>query len=447
VALPIPSLKDIYNKIKSSIFSYTAGELEVEKDKFCLAMTKAQSETQHAMYKVAQDSVDQTFAQTATDESFLTAIAFDKTNNEIRRNEASTASGKIVVAADVGVEIPAGTQFLSSDGEVYESIAYKISAAQSFTLTSLVRTDNYAVGTLADNLLGNGMTITFSGANETAFNGAQEIEILTSSTFRYANTGSNETATGTITGTFNGCRCDVTSVSAAESANQTFTDVLTLIDGIDDVDGVYITYDGIYGGTDIESLEDFKERLIEFLTYPQNKGNRFQHQSWIKAKSDVNYAYTYQSEDDFYIYVNCIVSKLNKSTWVFTNLTNDELVDLKALFIANNQLALGCSAVNLSFVNPTFVNINITITGLSPATNEMKTAINILLKEYIARLPIKYYLSAGLSELLADKLKQITYLVRDGNGTTPSITNLTVSGASGLDSNNKKPILGTITYS
>ena len=404
-------------------------------------------EVSQAMYKIAQDSVDQTFAQIATDEAFLTAIAFDKTNNEIYRKVATTATGKILVIADEGVEIPAGTEFLSTDGETYETIVSRTATSQTFNITSLVRTDNYVVGTLADHLLGTNMVLTIAGANETAFNGDQTLEILTSSTFRYANTGTNQTATGTLTGTFIGCRCDVVSVSAAESANQTYTDTLTLADNIDNVDATYITFNGITGGTDIETLEDFKARLVEYLQYPENKGNRFQHQAWLKQNSDVNYAYVYTTEGDFYINLICVVSILNKTTWAFSSLSNDELTALKTKFVSNNQLLLGISAVNLSVINPTFVNINITITGLSPNTTDMKNAINLLLKEYIATLPIKKYLVSGFPELTSDKLKQITYLVRDNNGQIPSFTGLSVSGTGSLDADSKKPILGTITYS
>ena len=118
---------------------------------------------------------------------------------------------------------------------------------------------------------------------------------------------------------------------------------------------------------------------------------------------------------------------------------------MKLKFIDNNQFCLsGVSALQLSFSNSTRVNINISINGLSPNIVSMKAAINKKLKEYIALLPIKFYLQS--SQLSADTLSSIARSARDISGATPSITSVSVSGAGSLDANTKKPILGTVTY-
>ncbi len=448
MAWQIKSVQDFYNIIKTNLFSNTQGNLQAEKDPFVKSIAQGNAVIQRGCYSASQDAVNQTFAQTATEESFLTAIAFDKTNNEIQWKEAEFARGTILISGDVGLEVPAQTSFLTEDGQTYSSVVTKTCAAQTFVLQSLVRTNNYAVATLSDHLLANSLSLTFSGANETDFNTTSAIEVLSSSQFRYYNAGADETATGTISATFNGCRVDVVSDEASSQANQTYTDSLSLASTLDSTpDLVGITFDGIYGGTDRETSESFKSRLIEFLQYPQNKGNRFQHQSWIKQKTDANYVYVYTEEDDLYVYLKAIVSKLDHDTYTFTNFSNDELTNIRSSFISNNQLALGINAIQTSFLNPTFVSINISIAGLSPSTNEMKSAISELLAQYIALTPIKKYLSVGLSELSSDKIKNLVYLARDNSGNTPTFSSLLVSGASGLDSNAKKAILGTITYS
>jgi len=376
VAWKIKSVQDFYNLIKTNLFSNTQGQLQTEKDPFVKSIAQGNAVVQRGCYSSAQDAVNQTFSQTATEEAFLTAIAFDRTNNEIRWKEAEFASGTVLIAGDVGLEVPAQTGFIAENGQTYSSIVSKTCSAQTFIITSLQRVDNYAIATLSDHLLANSLILTISGANEAEFNTTTEIEVLSSSQFRYINVGSDEVATGTISAAFNGCRINVVSDEAGSDANQTFTDTLSLTSALDSTpDLIGITFDGIYGGTDRETSEAFKERLVEFIQFPQNKGNRFQHQSWIKQKTDANYAYVYTEEDDIYVYLKAVISKLNKDTYTFTNFTNDELTNIKNSFISNNQLLLGIDAVQTSFINPTFVSINISITGLTPNTNDMKVAI------------------------------------------------------------------------
>lgn len=448
MAWQIKSVQDFYNLIKTNLFSNTQGQLQAEKDPFVKNMAQGDAIIQRACYSAAQDAVDQTFAQTATEESFLAAIAFDKTNNQIIRKEAEFASGKLLIVGSDGLEVPADTGFITDDGQTYSSVVDKICSSQNFIITSLERVNNYAIATLADHLLVNSLELTISGANETEFNGLNTIEILSSSQFRYYNAGADDTATGTIIGSFTGCRVDVVSDEASEAANQTYTDAISLSSSLNsDPILIGITYDGIYGGLDIETLSSFKDRIINFLQYPQNKGNRFQHQSWIEQNTDSNYTYVYKYEDDFYVYLVCVVSKLNEETYTFSNFTNDELTNIKNSFISNNQLLFGIDALQLSFVNPTFINIDISITSLTPNTNEMKTAISDLLRQYLALTPIKKYLNSGLPELSADKIKQLIYLARDSAGNTPNFDNVTVSGTGSLNADSKKAILGTISYS
>ena len=447
MAFSIPSLQDIYNKIKVSVYSFTQGALDIEKHPFPRSFADAQSKILQGIYQVSQDSVDQTFAQNATSEAFLLAIAFDRTNNEIRRKDATFATGTLMVTASAEIDIPAGTQFLSDDGELYESLVARTCIQQSFLITSLARVSGYAIATLANHQLGNGAVIPITGAVETTFNGTQTIEVLTADTFRYANAGSDESATGTIMGSFLGARVDVQSINAATSTNKTYTTTLELASTLDAdfVENIYITYNGLTGGTDVEELLDFKARLVDYLANPQNKGNRRQHQSWIKQNTDANYAYFFTSEDTINLYLTGAISKIDDS-FSFTNFTSDELLAIKTKFISNNQLLLGVDALNLNIVNPTFVSLNIAINDLIPYTIEMQSAINLVLKEYMSLLPIKNLMSSGLTEVSDDKIKQIAALARDSNGRTPTWSSLVVSGESGLDSDLKKAILGTVTY-
>jgi hypothetical protein len=76
----------------------------------------------------------------------------------------------------------------------------------------------------------------------------------------------------------------------------------------------------------------------------------------------------------------------------------------------------------------------------------MQDAIRLVIKEYLAKLPIKFFLTPTLVELSTAEIESIVKLTRDSNGTVPSFTSATATGGGGLDADSKKTILGTITY-
>ena len=440
----IPSKQDDYNKTVSSIFSYTNGKLEAEKDPFVQAISKVINDITDDLYKTISDSTSQTFSQTATDESFIKANAYDKTRNTIQRKEAKTAQGQLIVTSTTSIDVPVDTLFVTNDSEIYSSLTLKTTNLQQFLITSIQRISNFAVVTLADHNFASILDLTISGATPSSFNGDYPIEILDKDTFRYPNAGINEVATGTIIGSYFGARIDVQSQNASEEVNKTFTNEIIVASNIN-LDNAYITFNGITGGRAIETLTDYNARIIEFLSNPENKGNLNQHRSYIKQKTDVNFVYFFTSEDALYIYLTGVISKYDKN-FTFSNYSVNELNDIKAQFIFDNQLLLGVDALQLSITNPSFVNIDITITDLIPNTLEMRDIINLLLKEYIAKLPIKFYLNAGFPELSSDKIKSIINLARNGAGQTPNITSVVITGTGGLTNNISKPILGAVTY-
>lgn len=437
-----PSLRDSLNKINSNIYSESGGLLEPTNDPFIAGAAYSQAEFEQALYTDMYDGINQCFSRTATEESFLAAIAFDRTSNNIRRKPAEFAVGEILVVSEDMVDVPVGSQFIAADGNVYESTVFASTLNQSFIISALERIDNVAYATIADHNLGSLMDLTVAGANETEFNITAIISIIDKDTVSYPNEGDDESATGTVSGAFFGNRIEVKSILPNESSNKSYTNAIE-IGFTTDLTDAYITYNGITGGLDIEDLFSFKARIENYLQYPQNAGNLYQHMSWVGQNSDANYCYFFNSEDDSYLYLTAVVSKLS-DTYNFTNFTTEELAYLKAKFIDNNQFPFsGASSLQLSFFNFTPVTINITITGLSPVSNSMKSAIENRLKAYIALLPVKYYLTTA--QLSAAKITSVITGVRDTAGNIPSVTSVSVSGAS-FSNNTQKPILGTVSY-
>ena len=405
---------------------------------------------------IASDSVDvrktlnnamtQMFPRLATEEQAIVNNAYVYTNNIIKRKNGTFASGYVLVVATEEVDIPSGTQFSTVDGILYKSKILRTASTQYFGITSLVRTSNEVIVTLANHNLANGMEFEIAGANETAFNGVQTITLIDENTFKYENTGSNETATGTITGQYFGTLVEVESVDTTETANKTFANTITMDDFVDNIDSSYITFSGLVGGSSQESLDSLKARTVAYLEVPQNPGNKNQHQSWFTQNTTANYAYVFQTEDTFYNYIKCVIAKFDTTTLNFTSYTTQELVNIKESFISDGQVPLGCSSNKTEVTNPTFVNIDISISGLSPNTVTMKNEIKSEIKRYINLLAIKYYLSDGLNELTSSSIQNIILNTRDSSGNSPTVSSVSVSGTGGLQADITKPILGTVSF-
>ena len=440
----IPNIQELYDRIRANLLS-NAGIQTSQDIVLDTISTFVATDSVDARLTFA-NSINQMFPRLATEEQYIINNAFVWTNNTIKRKNGSFASGSLIVTATQQTDIPSGTQFSTVDGIVYKSKTLRTCINQPFNIESLARVNNEAIVKITNHNLANGMNFEVIGANEVAFNGIQTITLIDKDYFKYSNIGVDEVASGTVTGQYFGVIVEVESVEATAIANKSFANTISIDDFIDYVENAYISFNGITGGTEEETLSSLKTRTNEFLENPTNGGNRYQHQSWLKQNTNANYAYVFQDEDTFYNYVYCIISQIDETTLNFTNFSIQELNNIKTNFLSDNQLPLSCSGNQTVVQNPSFANINITINGLSPATVAMQNQVILELKRYINLLPIKKYLTNGLPELSTSKIENIITNTRDTNGQSPSFTGVVVSGINGITTNTAKPILGTVVF-
>jgi len=440
----IPNIQELYDRIRANLLS-NAGIQTSQDIVLNTISTFVATDSVDARLTFA-NSINQMFPRLATEEQYIVNNAFVWTNNAIKRKNGTFATGSLIVTATQQTDIPSGTQFSTVDGIVYKSKTLRTCINQPFNIESLARVNNEAIVKITNHNLANGMNFEVIGANEVAFNGIQTITLIDKDYFKYSNIGGNEIASGTITGQYFGVIVEVESVETSAIANKSFADTISIDDFIDYVENSYISFNGIANGADNESLSSLKTRTIEFIENPTNAGNRYQHQSWLKQNTNANYAYVFQDEDTFYNYVYCIISQIDETTLNFTNFSIQELNDIKTNFLNDNQLPLSCSGNQTIMQNPSFVDINITVNGLSPNTNTMQNQVILELKRYINLLPIKKYLTNGFLELSTSKIQNIITNTRDANGQTPSFASIVVSGTGSITTNTAKPILGTVIF-
>jgi len=207
------------------------------------------------------------FLDTATN-SFLERWGSYK---NITRNPATQADGDITATGTPASSIPIATLLQSSDGNQYQSTATVGIATTVLSVSTLTRSGSVVTATtVSDHMLGSSIDVVIAGAVETDYNGTFSITVTAADEFTYEiETTPTTPATGTITATADIATVNVQSVgfgNAQNLANGTQLTFSSPIAGVDDTAVVQFTE--IAGGTDIESDDDLRNRIIDRYQNP-----------------------------------------------------------------------------------------------------------------------------------------------------------------------------------
>lgn len=205
--------------------------------------------------------------QTATEGFFAAGWWLDITN--LPRLPAAAAQGSLVVTGIAGSQLASGSTITAPNSVTYTTDASVTVVAQGIRGTSTVTSEGMArfVTATAHNLA-SGMTLTFSGSPHTEMDGAHEIVVTDDVTVEYDFGGDiqsdpvepntlaqgawgNVRATATITGP--GGNIDAGSLLSINSPPT----------GIDS--DALLTFGGMADGSDVEDLENWRERVLEAL--------------------------------------------------------------------------------------------------------------------------------------------------------------------------------------
>lgn len=383
MALEIPTFKEIYSRNIADVeVSYNAGKDPEEqidpsqRNSIEGAITYALSQQADSLYKTIEIVVRQLFVTTA-DGEFLDRLAVER---GVTRNPATVASGFVTFTGTVSGSIPLATVLSRSDGLLYETKASALIASQVFSVSSLTRSGTTATATTAtDHRVAIGMQVTMAGADQTEYNGTFTVTSVSSDTsFSYTVSGSPVTpATGTITMSFDGVSVEVESQDSGQDVNIVAGGVLTLSTPIVNVDNtVYVQFSEVSGGTDEESDEDFRARIIFKIQNPAPPNSETDIENRAKEVSGVTRVWVFSAtpasgqittyfvrdDDD-----NIIPSSGE------VDAVKDKLLERKPAHMSNADFIVSA---------PTPVSINITFSSLSPNTTEMRNAINANLDDF-----------------------------------------------------------------
>lgn len=204
-----------------------------------------------------EDAVDQMFWQTS-DDDFLKKIG---EYNKIYINNAEAAIGYCSVEGIIDKIVKENEILIGTNG-----LSYKVIVDASVNNYQGSLSLSYSGGivtaiTDSEHTLATGLNVTISGAAQTEYNGTYVITVLGKNTFQY------EIIAGSLTSDL----ADYSSIYASLYVESLTAGAISNIEpggnlkiNIDDInDTAYVQFEGIDGGSDIESIDDFRVRTGE----------------------------------------------------------------------------------------------------------------------------------------------------------------------------------------
>jgi uncharacterized phage protein gp47/JayE len=308
------------------------------------------------------------FINTATGK-FLATLGSYK---NITLNAASVSQGFITATGTPGSTIPILKIYASSDGSQYQTLSEQTILSQSLSVTSITRVGSTATAiTVSDHNLASGVSATISGAVQTEYNGTFEVSVTASNSFSYQITGTPTTpATGTILSNSDTASIEVQSTETGQVTNQlpgVGLTILSPIAGVDDT--AFVQFGEIGGGTDTETEDDFRTRILEAYQNPFSLFNSAAIIQQAKLVSGVTR-----------VFVEEITPDVGQVTVYFTRDNDDDIIPSisEVTAVKNKILEIKpdfFSENDLFVLAPIAVPVNFTFSAIVPSTVSMQQSV------------------------------------------------------------------------
>jgi len=215
-------------------------------------------------------------------------------------NTSTQATGNVIATGLAGTNVPITTEIQGLNGETYTTDITKTIAESFLNVTTLASSGLLATATFTSaHGLATGLTVTIAGAVETEYNGGFVITVISETVFQFTLLSSTTTpATGTITATFTIAIIPVTSESTGSNTNVIGGSTLVLGQTISNVDStIYTQFLGIDGGSDTESTDSFRSRLLLKKQNPETPFNKINIELESRKISGVTRVWVFGVDD------------------------------------------------------------------------------------------------------------------------------------------------------
>lgn len=376
--IDIGSLKDIINNINADVrngLPLLDPSIEGSAIKVITESLGARSFDNRQL--IAQ-LIQQSFPQTATEEFLELWAGFDG----LTRNAATISSGFLTATGTIGTDIPVGSLLNSQSNVLLETqTTVTINNVQT-SITSLTFSAGIITAVCSsDHNLASGVAANITGAVESGYNGTFSVTIVDALIFTYIPTvdPTVSPATGTLLVDFDGAVIAVESQDSGSEQNVGAGSSATFSSPIAGVDiTTFVRFPGIEGGTDTESDDDLRIRVLE---------NRNTIQSLFSSDFLIERAKTISGVTR--VFVKEITPGIGDTTVYFMR-DGDTNPIPSGIDITNvNDLLQEIRPVNMQesdfqILAPTAVPVPITLSSIDPDTPTMRDNIESVLKEFFS---------------------------------------------------------------
>lgn len=385
------------------------------------------------------------FPQTATGQFLFQGWWKDITL--LTRNPASPTRGKLVITGTPATAVSAGTT-LTGARAIYLVDSSQSVVSQSLIASSLTRSGSTAIFETANpHYLATGMTLTVSGATQTAYNGVVEITVTAANEFTY-NLGTatpSTPASGSPIISGNWGNIDVTSTTTGPAGNVDAGQSLTVASAPSGLDtGATVTFGGLGGGSDLEDIEAFRSRLMEGLATDYGTFSAAEIKIVAKQVSGVTRVWVREAE----LFTTEALDVYEGQVKIAFVRDGDENIfpsGSEVLAVKNHILSTikpaHTAIEDVMVMSPTPLAVNFIFSSLVPDTASMRSAIRASLEQF-------FHESVDFGRDMDEDSYRCA--IRDAWDTErrQGLRSFTLTSPSGtIDVGaNELPILGTITW-
>ena len=355
----------------------------------------------------------------------------------ITRKPASQSEGQVTFTGTVSSTIPNGTLLQSSNGNQYETQA-ETNIVSHILSVSITRAGNVAtVTTISDHNWASGVSVTIAGAAQSEYNGTFVITVTEVDEFQYTVSGAPATpATGTITATASTAFAGVKSLDFGTVVNAEGGSILKITNPIAGVNtNSIVQYEGLQGGTDIETDEDLRTRIL--FRY-QNPVANFNVAAIVTKATEVP-GVTRVSVFEVTPALGEVTIYFVRDNDVYIIPTSSEIQDVKDKILEIKPANTSASQVYV--LAPTPMNVDFQFASLTPNTLTMQTAVINNLTQFFRE---STEIGVDVSEVAYNSAIYSTVDTETGD----SVTAFTLTAPIGNISvgTGELAILGTVTF-
>jgi len=295
------------------------------------------------------------------------------------RLAASSSSGRAVATGTATSVIPLGATLSVSGVGNFITKSASVISDQTVNIDDLTRSGSTATAVLpSDHGLANGVSVTIAGASASEFNITAVITVTAADEFQYQVVGTPADEIGTsATASFTIAGVDIDSVDFGASQNLDAGTNLSLqspIVGVDDT--MVVDFGAIGGGTDQESTEALRGRMLDKIQNPVAHFNVAAITEKAKEIAGVTR-----------VFVQEITPAIGQVTIYFMRDNDDDPIPSGSEITSVKDNILTINPANTSdndviVLAPTAVPTGFTFSSLTPNTSTMQTAINANLAQF-----------------------------------------------------------------